>query len=225
MGKKVAFFDIDGVIYDGHTIFDIILDQQESGFITQDLYKSIMKDLASYKSGKKSYTQAANSMLKKSAQVFKGKKYSQILTYNYNFLRQQKHKFFDYFPKTLNVLKRTYDVYLVSTNFQFTVEAVAKIFNVDYFLSSIVEVSNGLVTGKVALSLAGNKGIVRKTVDNYGRTGSIAVGDSENDAPMLESVENALVFEPNEKMGQTAVTKGWTIVDRNNAHTHILDLI
>ena len=65
------------------------------------------------------------------------------------------------------------------------------------------------------MSLGGNKGIVAELLNKYGKDGSMAVGDSENDADMLDKVKYPLVMEPNEKLEQIAKAKNWEVVNRN----------
>jgi len=73
----LAVFDIDGVLYDGHSIFDIIKSQESKGFIHKGTWKKIEDLLRSYKSGKIDYTKAANEMLKTYASSLKGKSFEE----------------------------------------------------------------------------------------------------------------------------------------------------
>jgi len=214
--RKLVLFDIDGVIYDGHTIFDQIQDQEKRGVIASGTWGKIEIELNNYKSGKKNYAETANAMLTISADSIKGKDYNFILNDTYEYMLQRKNNFFPYFSQLIPELSKTYDIFFVTTNFQMIPEAIGKIFNVPNNISSIAEVVNGKFTGKVSLSLAGNKGIVSGLIDKYGKEGSIAVGDSENDADMLNKVELPLVMEPNSKLELIAKEKGWQIVNREN---------
>jgi len=147
--------------------------------------------------------------------------YKIMLDDTFKYLSKNKAKFFPYFEKLTSKIKDTYDIFLVTTNFQFMCEALGKIFGVPNHVSSVAEIEDGKFTGRVERSLAGNKGIVADLVSKYGKGGSFAVGDSENDADMLELVEHAFVMEPNEKLQAIAMENGWQIVNRDN----ILDII
>lgn len=219
--KKLALFDIDGVVYRGHSIFDIIQDQEKKGLITKGTWSKILLEIEKYKSGKKDYKQAANGMLDAYAISLKDKKYKDVVDHNTNYFTENKDKFFPYFQKLIPQLSETYEIYFVTTNFQFTAEAIGKIFNIRNYISSIAEVKDGLFTGKVGLSLGGNKGIVADLIKKYGKSGSIAVGDSENDADMLDLVEFPIVISPNEKLQAIAKEKGWEVVN----HSTITDII
>ncbi len=212
--KKLAIFDIDGVIYQGHLIFDVIQDQEKKGIIKSGTWDKILFELGEYKSGRKSYKQAADNMLSAYADSLEGKEYEYILDHNSNYLIENKDKFFTYFTNLVSKLCKTHDIYFVTTNFQFTAEAVGKIFGIKNYLSSVAEVKNGLFTGKVELSLGGNKGIVSALVGKYGKKGSIVVGDSENDEDMLVLSEFPLIMEPNERLEKIANKNNWQIVNR-----------
>ncbi len=223
--KKLAIFDIDGVIYDGHTIFDQIQNQENGGIIEKGTWNKILVELGDYKSGKKTYKQAADNMLGIYAVALSGRDYQEVVVDTVKFFSSNKNKFFAYFEKVIPEIENKYDIFFVSTNFQFVCEALGKIFAIDKYLSSIAEVKNDKFSGKVALSLGGNKGIVSGLISKYGKEGSFAVGDSENDVDMLEKVEFPFVMEPNEKMMKIASEKKWQIVNRDNIKENLLRLV
>lgn len=213
--KKLALFDIDGVIYGGHAIFDLVRDQEQKGFIKPGLWEKIEEEIDKYKKGEKNYKEAADSMLLYYAKWLKGKKYSVLFEDNLNFIIANKAKVFPYFENLAIKISADYDIYFVTTNFDCTAEAFKHEFKVKGFLSSKLALKDGIITGKVELSLGAKKGIVSDLISKYGRAGSIAVGDSENDADMLDKVEYPFVIEPNEKLEKIANKNGWKIVSRD----------
>ncbi|QQG41571.1 MAG: haloacid dehalogenase-like hydrolase [Candidatus Woesebacteria bacterium] len=223
--KKLALFDIDGVIYGGHVIFGQIQSQEKSGLIVKGTWDKVHLLLEEYKSGQKNYKQAADKMLEVYAEALKGIDYKEIVESTSEYLDENKDKFFSYFAEIIPQIKEEYDIYFVTTNFQFACEGVCTMFGLKDYLSSIAEVKDGKFTGKVELSLAGSKGVVADLVTKYGKSGSFAVGDSENDAEMLDKVEFPFVMEPNDKLVEIADEKGWSIVDRDDIADAILDLI
>lgn len=222
MNKKIALFDIDGVIYDGHTIFDQIQDQEKRGIIAKGTWYNILLEAEAYKLGNKTYKEAADTMLNIHALALKNRPYDDLLENTSSFLAKNSDKFFPYFKGLVSKLKVTHDIYFVTTNFQFMCDAIGKMFEINNYFSSIAEIKNGKFTGKVKLSLAGNKRIVCKIIDKYGIKGSVAVGDSENDIDMLDQVEFPFVMEPNKHLEKFANKKSWKIVDRDNIVKNIL---
>lgn len=221
--KKLALFDIDGVIYDGHSIFDLIQEQEKSNYIKKGLWNKILEILEKYKNGNLIYKEAADQMLFLHSQRLAGKKYNDLVNENLNFIKQYQNKLFPYFADLIQELKKTHDMYFVTTNFDITAEAFTKYFDLTGFLSSKIKQENGIIVDGVELSLGGNKGIVKNLVDKYGKSGSIAVGDSENDIDMLNLVEFPFVMEPDDKMKLVVSEKKWKIVDRNTITETILN--
>lgn len=220
--KKIALFDIDGVIYEGHSIFDLVQSWEKDGLIEIGLWQHFLNLLGSYKKGEISYKEATDSMLLEYSKKLSGKKYEDLVKATYDFISNNTNKLFPYFENLTPVLKESYDIYFVTTNFDFTAEAFCKYFGVNGFLSSKINQNNGIVNEGLELSLGGNKGIVVDLINKYGFEGSIAVGDSENDADMLEKVEYSFVIEPDEKLKTIAIENNWTIVDRNNISDTII---
>ncbi|MBP9759384.1 haloacid dehalogenase-like hydrolase [Candidatus Dojkabacteria bacterium] len=220
--KKLALFDIDGVIYEGHSIFDLVQGWEKDGLIEAGLWDHFLNLLGRYKKGDLTYKEAADNMLLEYSKKLAGKKYEDLVKATYNFISNNMSNLFPYFEKLTPILKETHDIYFVTTNFDFTAEAFSKYFEVNGFLSSKVKQNNGIVNEGVELSLGGNKSIVVDLINKYGFEGSIAVGDSENDADMLEKVEHPFVIEPDEKLKIIAIEKNWIIVDRNNISDTII---
>ena len=73
-----------------------------------------------------------------------------------------------------------------------------------------------LLTGAVRDEhlIADKAAIVRRAVEKRGLTleGSVAVGDTEGDIPMLSLVDNPICFNPNFKLAEKARAEGWKIV-------------
>ncbi len=88
--KKLALFDIDGVIYSGHTIFDQIQDQERRGILIKGTWDKILFEIEEYKFGRKNYQQAANCMLEISALSIKGLSYEVVLNDTFNYLTRNR---------------------------------------------------------------------------------------------------------------------------------------
>lgn len=220
--KKLALFDIDGVIYKGHSIFDLIQDQEKMGFIQKGLWDIILGLIGRYKSRELNYKEAADQMLLNYSKRLEGKKYNDILNYSFDFIERNKNKIFPYFTNLVSRLQITHDLYFITTNFDFMAEAFTKTFGLNGFLSSKIKKENDVIKEGVELSLGGNKGIVINLINKYGDGGSIAVGDSENDSDMLDLVKFPIVMEPDERLVKIAKNKNWQVVNRDTITDIIL---
>ena len=56
--------------------------------------------------------------------------------------------------------------------------------------------------------------IVQRVLQNFSTapTHTLAVGDTEGDIPLLEAVEEAICFNPNQTLYEHAKRRGWSIV-------------
>lgn len=97
---------------------------------------------------------------------------------------------------------------------------LAEYYGFDDYGGSEYEVINGHFTGKKALLKKERKPeYLKELVAKHGASydGSIAVGDSESDIPMLEAVEHPIAFNPTKLLFDHARAQGWKIVvERKN---------
>lgn len=222
MNRKIAFFDIDGVIYDGHIMLKQIKSQEKNGLLVKGTWEKIFIEAIKYKLGLKHYKDTANKMLSIHAMSLKNKSYKEIENDVYQYILHHNDNFFSYFKRLTLSLKKTHDICLVTNNFQFTCKAVGRLLKISKFISSIAEVKKGKFTGRVKLSLVGKKGSISSLINHYGRKGSIAVGNSLNDVDMLSKVEFPFMMEPDRQTKKVVNKKSWYLVNRNNIAENIL---
>lgn len=222
--RKLAVFDIDGVLYDGHSIFDIIKLQEEEKFIKSGTWGKIEKALYEYKSGRINYEDSANTMLKVYVSALKNMKYSEVKEYIKSYIKKNEDHFYEYVKKLMPKLHETHDIYLLTTNLSVTAETVMEELLLDGFLATEVEVKNGKFTGVIIKSLAGNKHRVIELLKKYPFEGSIAVGDSVNDIPMLEKVMFPFAMNPDQKLTEVAKNNGWEVVTEDLIQRKIIEV-
>jgi HAD superfamily hydrolase (TIGR01490 family) len=222
---KLAVFDIDGVLYNGHSMFDIIKLQEEKKFIPQGTWHKIEVLLSQYKSGEINYTNAANAMLDVFAQAIKGKTRTQVKQIIHEFIVANPNHFYTYFREVIPSIQKTHDVYLITANLRETAETITEEFHLSGYLATELEVKNGKFSGKVLSTLAGNKHKIAELLSKYGKNGSLAVGDSVNDIPMLELVDHAICINPDEKLAKIAKERNWIITTPDQATEEIRNIL
>lgn len=116
--------------------------------------------------------------------------------------------------------KQGYLLFAISASQEEVVEMLAEYYGFDAWAGSVYPRKGNKFTGeKVPLRQGLKVKTLQKFVDKFGATydGSIAVGDSDSDIPMLEAVEQPLAFNPDKKLFQHAQQQGWKIVlERKN---------
>lgn len=209
--KKISFFDLDKTIYNTHSFFQLAEYEIKKGRVTTETWNQIQLCLEEYKKGNSTYADTAQKLLELFAMDLKGEKYTDLYLDSVAFFDEHANDFFAYFGNILPKLLNTHDVYLVTTNAQYVAEAIVNKFALQGYISSEFEVTQDLFTGKLLKSLATGKSVVQELIAKYGKIGSIAVGDSENDIGMLELVEFPICINANEALTKYASEKNWPL--------------
>lgn len=95
------------------------------------------------------------------------------------------------------------------------VEEFAKPFGFDAFAGSIFfKESDGRLTGEIEDISNNKEDLINDLIakNDLDLKGSIAVGDSTNDIPMLSMVETGIAFNPNQGLFKAAQQHGWMVV-------------
>lgn len=131
---------------------------------------------------------------------------SQTYTYTRNLIEELKAK--------------NYLLFAISASQTQLVSRIAEAYGFDDYAGSVYEVKHGRFTGKKHVIKGDEKPIeLEKLVTKHGATwdGSMAVGDSESDIPMLERVQNPIAMNPTADLFIHAKQQGWKVVlERKN---------
>lgn len=223
--KKIALFDLDRTIYNAHSFLELAEYVIKKGRVKQETWDDIQNLLKEYKLGNATYSDTANKLLVTFAKELDGQKYEDLYSDVYAFFINNKQNFYSYFEKILPTLHRNYDVFIITTNAQYVAQAIVDLFGLEGFIASEFEVVEGVFTGKVTKSLANGKSMVRDLLEKYGKEGSVACGDSENDIGMLELVDHPICINPTDKLREFADKNGWRLVSFEDAEEYFLGLL
>jgi len=182
----IAFFDIDGTLHLGDTIWDII--HKKNGtweshgrvYLERYLNKQISFEEFAY------LDVAAWKGLPESA-VFEAVDEFEVIP---------EAKFL------LTELKRSgVAVYLVTNSLSHVAKRIVADFGLDGHISNDLVVKEGLLTGKLIINIKyHDKGkFVRKMLDDGKFRVSMAIGDGGNDIPMLNEVTNPILYNPKQR--------------------------
>ncbi|MEO8105120.1 MAG: HAD family phosphatase [Candidatus Saccharibacteria bacterium] len=113
-----------------------------------------------------------------------------------------------------------YLLFAISASQTEIVKLLAEYYQFDDYGGSVYETKNGYYTGsKVLMKRERKPAFLGTLVTKHQATwdGSIAVGDSESDIPMLASVQRPIAFNPTQKLFEHAKQNDWKIViERKN---------
>lgn len=221
--KKFAVFDIDGTL------------------IRWQLYHAVVDALAKagkIDAGKFANARAARMVWKNRASDTSFKEYEAALVKVYDaaladisyddyllavrkVIDEYKSQTYTYTRDLISELKsKNYLLFAISASQSEVVELLARHYGFDDWAASKYELKNGKFTGKKDVLFGRAKPLalaelVKKHSASYDN--SIAVGDSDSDIPMLESVASPIAFNPNKLLFQKAQAENWPIViERKN---------
>lgn len=124
---------------------------------------------------------------------------------------------------TRNLAKRLktegYFLIAISGSHDEIVDHVAKTYGFDHAVGSKFERQGDRFTGKNFIASKNKRSVLEEIINKYNLNtqDSYAVGDTINDSPILDMVENPIAFNPNRELLEVAKEKHWKIVvERKN---------
>jgi putative phosphoserine phosphatase / 1-acylglycerol-3-phosphate O-acyltransferase len=211
MPKSLALFDIDNTMCEGFVYLELIAQQVQQKIVHPKTLDDINGSMERYKLGRQSYEETALEVLKAHAVGLKGVNWDIVLEATVDFY-QQSTKFFEYVTPTIQELRLTHKVVIVTAQPQFCAQAVGKRFGIRSYCSSEFEIKDGEFTGSIVRQLAsryGKHNAIAQLIKNYDTRHSFAFGDSGGDIEMLGAVEYPICLNPTEELRSIAREKAW----------------
>ena len=110
----------------------------------------------------------------------------------------------------------THERITITGAMQETVSLLAPYWGLTHIYATVLEVdSNGRYTGQAtSLPVRDKRAALRGHIKEHGGTlkGSLAIGDTLSDVPMLQEVERPVMFNPDDKLAEIGDAHGWTTV-------------
>ena len=211
MAKSIALFDIDNTMYDGFSYFELLAKQVGEGVLKPQVLDDAKACMQKYKSKLQDYESTIIELLDIYAAGLKASSYDTVLESTKEFYANS-DKFFSYVRPTIQKLRDTHDIALVTGEPQFVAEAVKELFDIQSYYSSEYEVIEGQFTGKVTIYLASRHekhDAIKHLMQGHGAQKSFAFGDSEGDIEMLRAVEYPICLNPTDGLRSIADKEGW----------------
>jgi HAD superfamily hydrolase (TIGR01490 family) len=123
----------------------------------------------------------------------------------------------------IELVKRHHDagdlVVMTTATNRFITELTALYFEIEHLIATDTELASGVFTGRTTGTLNMREGKVKRLHQWLAARGhrikdfrSTAYSDSINDLPLLEAVNHAVAVDPDERLGQQAVARGWPVI-------------
>ena len=215
--RKFAVFDFDGTLIRWQLFMAIFYELALEKLIEEEDYQEVRKLFDAWRSrtSEKAYDEYAQ----RSIEIF-DKHVTKLEIERFNkavdaVFDKYKDQVYTYTRDLIKELKdKGYYLIAISGSQYQIVEKVSKYYGFDEWTGTKYKKIGDKFGGYEAFP-AGQKGkVLQKIIDanKVAVEGSIAVGDTEGDIPMLEIVENPIAFNPNKELLAHAKSKHWQII-------------
>jgi HAD superfamily hydrolase (TIGR01490 family) len=220
--SKIAVFDIDGTVYREAMSF-IVAEELLIGPDFKEEAEALAGARHTYKSRGSTeaywaYNKTILDVFKKALQHTTPAQLQEVIA---TLLKHKSDYCYAYTIQLIKQLKaegRT--LIAISGSIANIVEPFAKSVGFDYVVASGLEVKNGAFTGERATETKQGKDKILKALvaeHDLSLEGSVGVGDTHRDIPMLAVTEHPIAFNPNAALYEEAEKHGWKIVlERKN---------
>lgn len=216
--RKVAIFDIDGTIFRSSLLIEVTNALIAEGVFPASARKMYQRPFENWLNRKAGYDKYIAAVVKAFDKNIKGVERAVFVRIAQKVLGYQSHRVYRYTRDFITTLrKRGYFLLAISHSPKDMVDAFTKHWGFSKVYGRMFDVNEkGIFTGKILYrELIDDKAkIVQRAVEKEKLSlhGSIGVGDSEGDIPMLKMVAQPICFNPNSVLYSEAKRRGWEIV-------------
>gem|GEM_PF-108513 len=227
--RPFAVFDIDGTLIRWQLYHAVVDELGHQGYIDKKSYTAIKQARLVWKrrEHQKAFPEYEKQIIKIYDSVITDigvNKFNKIVK---NVFDEYKDQVYTYTRELIKDLKaKGYVLLAISGSPEQAVGLIAGYYGFDDFVGSTYYHKGDKFTGKKTVAALDKKAELDKLLAKHhlGLKGSIAVGDSESDIPLLEAVERPIVFNPTVQLYNKACQNGWEIiVERKNVIYELRD--
>ena len=219
MQQPVAFFDVDGTIFRSSLFIELVEALINDGVFPSEAKDIYRNEYTAWRNREGTYDDYISAVIETYLTHIKGVHYGEFADVGKRVVAVHSKRVYRYTRDLITKLKsKGYYIVAISQSPKTVLDAFCKQYGFDKVYGRMYEIGpqdrfTGLVTD---VHLIENKANIVKRVFEHNpaltRTGSIAVGDTDGDISLLESVETAICFNPNEKLYTYGKRMGWEIV-------------
>lgn len=217
--KKVAFFDIDGTIFRSSLLIKLV-----EALIQEEVFSPEVRDLyyqsyTAWRNREDTYEVYIADVINAFLSHIKGVPYGQFADIGKRVVRRHSKRVYRYTRDLVQELKQQdYELIAISQSPKTILDAFCAEYGFDKVYGRIYEIGpqnqfTGQVTDEHLIENKAN--IVKRVLERQPELtleGSIAIGDTDGDIPLLEQVERAICFNPNQSLYTHAKRVGWEVM-------------
>jgi HAD superfamily hydrolase (TIGR01490 family) len=216
--RPVAVFDIDGTVFRSSLVIELVERLIDRKVFPEDARKLYAPALDDWKRRQGDYQKYVRKVVEAFAKYAKGVSYGDVADVAGEIIEQQNGHIYRYTRDLIKDLKKKgYFMLAVSHSPKFIVDGFGYEMGFDKTYGTFYETgASNRFTGKIEDEevIMNKAAVLTRAVKKEGLAleGSVGVGDTESDIPMLEMVERAIAFNPNKKLYEHAKKRLWEVV-------------
>jgi len=216
--KKVAVFDIDGTIFRSSLLLELVYALVRKGLFQPDIQKEFEQQRDEWLDRRGEYEHYIAAAVQAFLKQLKGLPYDEVSYVAGEVIEEKKNRVYRYTRDLVKELKgQGYYLLAISHSPKLIVDGFSFEMGFDKAYGTIFATGpSDCFTGEIEdEQLIFNKGAVLQRAvrkENLTLEGSIGVGDTESDIPMLEMVERPIAFNPNAELYKHAKRRKWEVV-------------
>ena len=218
MEKRVAFFDIDGTVFRSSLLVELIEHLIEAEVFPIAARAEYLQSYTAWLNREGTYETYIDTIVKTFYKHIKGVQYSDFIKVGQLVVDAQSKQVYRYTRDLIIKLKKqNYYVVAISQSPKGILDPFCESHGFDKVYGRLYELGpDDTFTGEVIdLHLIENKAnIIKRVLENeeFTKDGSVAVGDTEGDITMFDSVSQPICFNPNKALYMHAQRMGWKVV-------------
>lgn len=223
VAPKFAAFDIDGTIIRWQLYHALADELARAGLLGANEYAAVRAARLEWKkrSDNEAFRAYELTLIKLIDAAISGISVKQLEAASKVVITKYKDQVYTYTRDLITDLKKQgYLLFAISASQSEIVQLIADYYGFNDYGGSTYETLDGYFTGQRDILKSERKPtFLKQLVQKHGATwkGSIAVGDSESDIPMLETVECPIAFNPTKQLFEHAKSAQWqVVVERKN---------
>lgn len=227
--RPVAFFDIDGTVFRSSLLIELVEQLVKAGVFPETARDEYEDEYKAWVEREGTYEAYINAVIKSFLTNIKGVHYGEFADIGRSVVAIQSKHVYRYTRDLIAKLKAEgYMVVAISQSPKTVLDEFCEQYGFDKVYGRIYEIGpQDRFTGVVVDEhLIENKANIAKRIfdrnPELAREGSVAVGDTEGDIPLLEFVENPICFNPNKLLYTHAKRMEWeVVVERKDVIYHL----
>ena len=217
--KPVAFFDIDGTVFRSSLLIKLVEQLIEEKVFPQRAKELYEQELTAWLAREGTYEQYIEAVIKTFLKHIKGVHYGKFADIGRQVVEIHGKYVYRYTRDLIHSLKKDgYFIVAISQSPKTVLDEFCRQYGFDKVYGRIYEIGpqdcfTGVIIDEHLIQDKAN--IVKRVFDrnpNLATEHSIAVGDTESDISLLESVAEPVCFNPNDNLYTYAKRIGWEVV-------------